>query len=563
MRYMLAHARAPEPRHPPRETRVTADLLLHGGEVVDGSGAPAIRADVAVRAGRIVAVGDLGTMTAAETLDCRGWTITPGFIDVHSHADFVLPEADAGALVEPFVRQGMTTLVAGNCGFSPAPLTPRSARGAREASRLMRDTPLEGSWSSMGEYLDTLAATGVPLNLVQLVGHGAVRAAVTGGLAPAPPTPEQLRAMERLTRASLDAGAFGASVGLGYAPGIFAREPELTAFARWAAEAGTSVTAHLRAYSRISPAVPGDPEQMPHNLEAIAEMLRVATAARARLQISHLIFVGRRTWPTVEQALALIEQARADGLDVAFDAFPYTAGNTTAAVLFPPDMLPHLETVLESPDGLAGLRAMAEHVFAQIGFGLEDIQIMHANAPRFVGCDGCFVPDAAARLGLDPWELYARLVVESRRTARVLIHTYSGAADDETALRRVLAHPLCTIETDTILTAYGHQNPASYGTFPRVLSTYVAAGLFTFEEAVHRMTLAPAARFGLRDRGIVQPGAAADLVVLDRRALRDTATFVAPARYPTGIEHVFINGQHVLDGDRYDAVRRAGAVLRR
>lgn len=542
---------------------MTADLLLRGGELADGTGAPLRRADVAVTDGRIAAVGDLAGLRARTIVDCAGRTVTPGFIDIHSHADFLLPRPDAGLLVEPFVRQGITTLVGGNCGFSPAPLTPRSRRGVQEGSRLITDGPIEVRWQTMAEYLDVLGAAGVPLNLVQLVGHGAVRSAVTGGLSAAPPTPDQLAAMERLTRESLDAGAFGASVGLGYAPGIFAREAELTAFARWAATAGRPLTAHLRGYSRISPAVAGDPDERPHNLAAIDEMLHIARTAQVRLQLSHLIFVGRRTWPTVEEALATIDAARAAGLDVAFDAFPYTAGNTTAAVLFPPEMLPHLERALGDPEGLVALRAMAAHVFAQIGFDLGDIQIMRANAPAFEACDGLFVPEAAARTGLDPWEFYARLVVESRRTARVLIHGYSGAADDETALRRVLAHPLCTIETDAFVTAHGHQNPAAYGTFPRVLSTYVEVGLFTFEQAVHRMSGAAADRLHLRDRGVVCPGAAADLVVLDRARLRDTATFAVPARFPAGVEHVFVNGRHVLDGDRYDERALAGRVLRR
>lgn len=542
---------------------MTADLLLRGGELADGTGGPLRRADVAVAGGRIAAVGDLADLSARTVIDCSGRTVTPGFIDSHSHADFLLPRPDAGALVEPFVRQGVTTLVGGNCGFSPAPLTPRSRRGVEEGSRLITDGPIDVRWQTMGEYLDLLGAAGVPLNLVQLVGHGAVRAAVSGGLSVATPTADELAQMERLTRASLDAGAFGTSVGLGYAPGIFAGEDELTAFARWTATAGAPLTAHLRGYSRISPAVPGDPDERPHNLAAIDEILRVARGAGVRLQISHLIFVGRRTWPTVEEALETIDAARAEGLDVAFDAFPYTAGNTTAAVLFPPEMLPHLETALGSAEGLAALRAMAATIFEQIGFGLDDIQIMRANAAAFDACDGLFVPEAAERSGLDPWVFYARLVVESRRTARVLIHGYSGAADDESALRRVLSHPLCTIETDAFVTAQGHQNPAAYGTFPRVLSRYVEAGLFTFEGAVHRMSGAAAERFGLRDRGVVRPGAAADLVVLDRAHVRDTATFAAPARFPAGIEHVFVNGHQVLDRERYNAGASAGRVLRR
>jgi N-acyl-D-aspartate/D-glutamate deacylase len=537
-------------------------LKLAGGTVYDGTGAPPLRADVLVDGDRIVAVGDLGAREAATTLDCLGLAVAPGFIDIHSHADFLVPGAHAGRLVEPFVRQGVTTLIGGNCGFSPAPVTSHNHGAIRDGGTLITDDPLDVRWESMAGFLDGLAQTGLPLNLGQLVGHGAVRAAVTGPLTADAPSPEQLAAMERLVREALDAGCLGTSTGLGYAPGILAGHDELVAFARWTAGAGKLFTSHLRAYSRVSPVYQTDPDATPHNLQAVEELLAVGEAAGVRLQLSHLIFVGRRTWPTAERTLATIDAAHARGLDVAFDAFPYTAGNTTAAVIFPPEMLPHLESLLASPEAMEAMRAMGNHVFGEIGFSLEDIQLMRANAPAFEAYEGLFMGEAAARAGMDVWTFYARLVLESRRTARILLHTYSGAADDESALRAVLAHPRCTIETDTFVTARGHQNPASYGTFPRVLSTYVAAGLFPLAEAVRKMTGAAAERLGLSDRGVVRAGAAADLVVFDPARLHDTASFTEPARFPTGIAHVLINGRQVLAGDRYDATARAGRVLR-
>jgi N-acyl-D-amino-acid deacylase len=541
---------------------VDCDLKLEGGLVIDGSGAPARRADVAVRDGRIAALGDLADLAAARNIDCRGRVVAPGFIDVHSHSDFLVPGVDAGARVEPFLRQGMTTLVGGNCGFSPAPVTEHSRGALRESSRLIVDDVLEPRWETMGEFLDALADTGVPLNVAELVGHGAVRAAVMGPLDPALPSADQLDAMERLALASLDAGCAGVSTGLGYAPGIFAQADELARAAGWAGSRGKLFTSHARAYSRVSPVYPEPPGALPHNVRALVEVMDAARAGGARCQLSHLIFVGRRTWATCGQALAAIEGARERGLDVAFDAFPYTAGNTTAAVLFPPEMLPHLESILADPRALDGVRSLGRRVFDEIGFYLEDVQIMCANAPAFDAYDGLFVGEAAERAGLEPFEFYARLVIESRRNARVLNHTYSGHEGEEEALRRVLAHPLCTIETDTFLTERGHQNPASYGTFPRVLSTYVEAGLFPLEEAVRKMTGAAAERLGFGDRGFVRRGAAADLVVFDPALLRDRATFAEPARFPSGIEHVFVNGAHVVAGPHYDAKARAGHVLR-
>jgi N-acyl-D-aspartate/D-glutamate deacylase len=541
---------------------MNCDLKLEGGLLVDGTGSAGVAADLAITNGRISAIGQLHDLQAATTVDCRGRIITPGFIDIHSHSDWLVPGANAGALVEPFIRQGMTTIVGGNCGFSPAPLSEHNRDAARGASRLIVDDEIELRWETMDGFLAALEATPLPLNVAELVGHGTVRAAVTGALTPTPPSADELKQMERLTRAALDAGCVGVSSGLGYPPGIFAAHDELAAFAGWAGAANKLFTSHLRAYSWTSPVYHSDAQQKPHNIEAIEEILAVATAGAARLQISHLIFVGRHSWPTVERAIETIERARAAGLDVAFDAFPYTAGNTTASVLFPPEMLPHLESLLASPEALDGVRAMGRAAFEQIGFSLEDIQIMRANAPAYDAFDGLFVGEAARRAGMDIWEFYARLVLESQRYARVLIHTYSGHDGEEAALRRVLAHPLCTIETDTFLTGHGHQNPASYGTFPRVLHTYVEQGLFSLSEAVRKMTGAAAERLGWADRGFLRQGCAADIVVLDPATLRDTATFAQPACFPLGIEHVFINGAHVLNSGQYDAGAGAGKVLR-
>ena len=538
------------------------DLKLSGGNVIDGSGTAARRADVAVSGDRITAVGDLGGLAAARTIDCTGKTVTPGFIDIHSHSDWLVPGADHGSLIEPFVRQGMTTLVGGNCGFSPAPITDHNRGAALDASRLIVDAAIDLRWESMGEFLDGLEQGGVSLNVAELVGHGSVRAAVTGALNPAPPTRDELAEMERLVRNALDVGCVGVSTGLGYPPGIFATEDELTHFAGWAARAGKLFTSHLKAYSWMSGAFATDPMTEPHNLAAIDEILRVGQQSGARVQVSHLIFVGRQTWPSWPQALARIEAARKRGLDVAFDAFPYTAGNTTASVIFPAHILPRLEEVLASPEELASLKSFAEFAFASLGFGLPDIQIMRANTPALNQYDGLRITEAAERAGLEPFDFYCRLVLASNRQARVLIHTYSGDRGEEEALRAVLAHPLCLIETDTFVTRDGHQNPASYGTFPRALSTYVKAGLFSLEEAVRKMTGGAAERLGWKDRGWVRTGCAADLVVLDTATLQDTATFEEPARFPLGIERVFINGRPVLDGGRYDAGARAGRVLR-
>ena len=230
------------------------DLLLEGGLLIDGSGAPARRADVAVTGGEISAVGELGDLEAAQSLDVSGQVVAPGFIDIHSHSDWLVPGKDSGARVEPFVRQGMTSLVGGNCGFSPAPLTEHNRRAARESSRLIVDDVVEPRWETMDQFLTVLEETGVPLNVAELVGHGAVRSAVLGPLDPAVPDADQLAAMERLAREALDAGCVGVSTGLGYPPGIFAEHAELVRAAGWAARAGKLFT------SRLPPAILAAPK---------------------------------------------------------------------------------------------------------------------------------------------------------------------------------------------------------------------------------------------------------------------------------------------------------------
>lgn len=538
------------------------DTLLLGAKVIDGTGTPAFRADVGLEGDRITAVGELADAEALSSLDCTGKTIAPGFIDIHSHADWALPRTDHGALLEPFVRQGITSIVAGNCGFSPAPTTELNREHAAGESRFLVHGGLELRWESIPDFLDSLEATGIVVNLAQLAGHGAIRGAVMGPLNPARPTTDELHRMETLAREALDAGCAGISTGLAYVPGIFALEDELATVAGWVAREDKLFTSHLKAYSWISPAFTTDPTQESHNLKAIREIVRVGQAANARVQLSHLIFFGRATWPTYADALRLIEEAKTGGLDIAFDAFTYTGGNAPCPVFFPSSALPRLEEMLNDPAERRSLGDFVALAFAAIGYGWEDIRISWSNTPLFEQYEGLVITEAARRAGEDPWDFFCRLTLESRRLASIVIQAVSGDAENEEPLRAVLRHPLCTIETDAPLRSSGYQSPNAHGAFPRALSTYVQAGLFTLEEAVHKMTGAAAERLKWRDRGSVRTGCTADLVVFDAARLQDRATFETPNRFPTGIEHVFINGRHVLDGDRYDADMRAGRVLR-
>ena len=316
------------------------DLIIKDAFVVDGTGAPGFKGSLAVSGDAIAAVArdgeDASSWAAERVIEAEGLTIAPGFIDMHSHADFVLPLDYHPDLIRPFMEQGVTTVVAGNCGFSPAPLAENSAHQdlLDWAAELLGDRPLDRAWTTMAEFLDHLDRREIAVNLAQLAGHGTIRASLFGR-DHSWPGDDGLAQMEALLTEALDAGAFGLSFGLGYEPGMYVERRELEKMAALAAGRGAPLTVHLKALSVISPAYGVNPFSRPHNLRAIEEMLALAEKTGVQLQLSHLIFVGRKTWSTCDRAVDLIERARQRGVDVAFDSFPYTCGNTTIYVTMP------------------------------------------------------------------------------------------------------------------------------------------------------------------------------------------------------------------------------------
>jgi N-acyl-D-amino-acid deacylase len=325
---------------------------------------------------------------------------------------------------------------------------------------------------------------------------------------------------------------------------MIAKPAELAALARVAAAAGGVLTSHLRAYSVRSLFFDS---KVPHNILAVREMANVAREAGVPLQISHLIFVGRRTWATVEDTLAEVERHRNDGVDLAFDTFPYTCGNTTIRIIFPAWSQTGLEQLLDSKDGWARLKDS----FRPLGpFIAESIQLMWAVKPELRHLEGKLFGQIAEELKLDPIEAYLTIARESETRGRVLIHLYSGDEEDEHALQAAMQHPLNAFEMDTILTSHGHHNPASFGTYPRILGHYVRElGLMTLEQAIHKATGMAANRMRLKERGLVRAGYGADLVIFDPETISSGADANTPTLEPVGIEHVIVNGTSmVADG---------------
>ncbi len=489
------------------------DLVIRGGLVVDGSGAPARVADVALRGERIAAVGEVGPGSGPE-IEARGLAVAPGFIDVHSHDDAAVllhPEMDFK------VRQGVTTEVVGNCGMGPAP-----GAQARAFFRAVHPSGELPPFEDHAGYLARIDESPPSLNVGVLAGHGTLRSAALAEPR-RPANPAERARLRELLREGLEAGVLGLSTGLIYEPGRHADAAEIAALAREVAEAGGIYTTHMR-------------DEGTGLLDSVRETLAVAEETGVRVQISHHKAAGRRAWGLTVHSLALLEEARARGIEAAADQYPYTSASTLLAAV--------IGAVGEGA-GSAGVAGIAG----------EDVIL--AAVPGARELEGRTLASVAEEFGL-PLPEAAREVLRREPATWVILEMM-----DEEDVRRVLAHETTLIGSDGIPTLEGRPHPRLAGTFPRVLGRYVReARLLTVEEAVRKMTGLPATTFGLRDRGFVREGAFADLVLFDPDRVADAATVAEPFAPPRGIPFVFVNGTAVVrEGEPTGA--RPGRALRR
>ena len=526
------------------------DVLIQGGKVIDGTGAPWFRADVAIQDGKIAAVqrlpmteqvdGQLEGAAAATVLDATGCFVTPGFVDPHTHSDLPLlvnPPAESQ------VRQGVTTVVIGNCGSAPAPVGPlNGAFLNRRIGERAAGQGLRRDWRTFGEYCDRMRRQGVAVNVAPLAGHATLRGEVMG-MESRPPTADDLAAMCRLLEEALDDGVFGLSTGLIYPPSSYADTDEIVALAEVAARRGGLYFSHIR----------GEGDTL---LDAVDEAIEIGRRAELPVQIAHHKAARPPNWGKTAQTLEMMQAARTGGVDVAYDAYPYIASSSGLGSLLPDwaheggttALLARLRSPVERERVVAGIRERAAGME-----GWHTVTVSWVPTAAHKSWEGQTIEQIGASLGLAGEETVAHV-----------LETLGGAAHmvyfqlDEADVCRVLAHPLGMIGSDGSVAApygplsEGKPHPRSYGTHPRVLGRYVRElGLLTWEEAIRKMTSAPAQRLGLAAKGIVRPGLDADLVVFDPATVSDRATFDEPHQYPDGIEHVLVNGELVVSGGNH------------
>ncbi|MBW3534710.1 MAG: D-aminoacylase [Gemmatimonadetes bacterium] len=498
------------------------DLVIRNGRVVDGSGNPWYRADVAVRGDVVARIAPSITAPAVRVIDVGGRIVAPGFIDLHTHARrgiFDVPTA------ENYVRQGVTTVIEGPDGSSPLPL---------------------------GAFLDSLAALPRSVNMGSFVGQGSVRSEVIGE-ADRPATPAEIGRMEAMVDDAMREGAFGLSTGLFYVPGTFTPTEEVVALARVAGRHGGMHVSHMR-------------DEASAVVESVRETIHIGEEGGLPTQVTHHKVVGPGYWGASVETLRLVDEARSRGVDATLDQYPYTASATSIhSALLPAWALEGgLERAAErfaDPAKRARVRSESARIIELERGGGDPANVTISRCEWDESLNGRTLADVTRMRGMEPtFENAAEAAIHLTEEGgcRGVFHAMS---DDD--LERIMRHPATMVSSDgeVVVFGEGHPHPRSYGTFARVLAVYVRErGVLTLEEAVRKMSAFPAQRLGLLDRGILRPGMKADIAVFDPARVRDVATFERPHQYAEGFSLVVVNGEVVLDDGRITEAR-PGRVL--
>lgn len=523
------------------------DLVIKNGMIFNGTGNPWFYGDIGIIGDKIACIGQINP-EAKEVIDAEKMCVAPGFIDIHTHSDFTILENPKG---ESKIRQGVTTELGGHCGFSLAPVKDQYLEEMKKFTSFI-PANLKWNWRTIRDYLARIEENGTSINFCTLVGHGVLRISAMG-FENRPATPEEIKEMEKNLEQALDEGAMGLSAGLVYAPGSFANKDEFKSLLKIVAKKEKIFAAHVRDE--------GDGVE-----EAIEEVLTLAEETGVKLQICHLKATGKANWDKMEKLIEKIERTREKGFDVTFDVYPYNALNTLLTALLPgwfqAGGVGAIVKRTEDPEARKRVRPQLEKESLKYG-GWENIMVASVKKDTNKWIEGKTIQEAANQKEKEPVEIVLDLLHDDECGTMVVCFSMS-----EDNVIKALSHPLSMLGSDgkSLATegplSAGRPHPRNFGAFPRFISKYVREDKsISLQEAIRKMTSAPAQKLGLRRRGLLLEGYYADIVVFDYNTIRDTATFVYPQQYPVGIKYVIVNGKITIkNGEHTGALN--GAVLK-
>jgi N-acyl-D-amino-acid deacylase len=516
-------------------TSETFDLIIKNGFVIDGIKNETFKADIGIIGEHIKQIGNLQNATGKTVIDATSRVVSPGFIDIHTHTDI---EILINRKAESKIRQGVTTELGGNCGSSPFPM---KFPLPDYEKRLAEEANISIDWTDLKGFHQAIESKGSAVNHATLIGQGTVRGYVMGD-GQLEPTAEEMDQMKKLVAGAMEQGAFGMSTGLEYTPSGFAETQELIELCKIVANYGGFYATHIRSEDKAV-------------LEAVGEAIHIAETADLPLQIAHFKAVGKTNWWKLPKMIDLVERAAERGFNVTADRYPYIAYSTGLTILYPQWALDGgLEQLIIRLKHEKTRQSMKADTLKKVqGYGWDKIVISNLHKNHNQWLIGKSIGEAAATKNIDPYEFMCDLIIDEEFNV-----SHIGFGMNEETTEMVLKHPLVMLGSDgSSLAPYGplskgKPHPRNYGAFPRFLGYYVRERkLLTLPEAIKKVTSKPAAKMGLSNRGSLQEGFFADIVIFDPKTIADKATFIEPHQYPVGIDYVLVNGTTVIDHGKH------------
>ena len=523
--------------------------LLKNGLIYDGKGNAPQKADVLLENELILKIGNIATEEADTVMDMSGLCVTPGLIDAHSHNDFFYDYEDADVYYRPFLEQGITTQITGNCGFSPFGIDPASPHRDKVGAGLF-------AAKQPGTFADFVkkAEGKLYVNMVPLIGHGTARIGVSG-LASEALSDEDIKKMTDAVDEAMENGAFGGSFGFMYEPGMYSRENELVAFAAAVAKHDGIVTVHPRACSKVAMAYPLITAK-PHIEMALDEVISIMEKSGCRMEYSHLIFVGKSSWKSADRMIDKFYKYRKAGYDIGYDMYSMTYGASVITVICPDWYMAMDEETKKKPFSRFKLRLIINITRKLLGIDYKDITIAYINDdPKYKKYEGRNVADIAKEEKKDCLDLYLELIDASKGAGKVYLDKYYN----EELIRKLMEDELSIFMTDAWVEPRGVQNGAAFQCYPNFLLKAKQYGI-PLEKVIHKMTGAVVKRYGITDRGVLEAGCKADITVFDPDGLKVYPD--EPGRRADGIHYVFVNGKCVVGPDGFGGDRAGQLILK-